>query len=372
LIQEDDDMTSNNFPALITEVSRVIHSDDMQKQMKVLLPPSVGLARFTEVTIAAIQNNPDVLEADRDSLYRACVAAARRGLLPDKREGALVVYKTNVGTRDQPRYMPLVQFMPMVEGIIKEMAKAKINAYAVSVHENDAIALWNDDEGQHVKHEPVVFGDRGQMVGVFAAAKTEDGRTYIEAMNLKDVEQVARRSKQNFTNKQTGALEYGGTWKSDFDRMAQKSALHRLRKRLPIIDEDVLQNLKDMEEETDIVLGSTTSPEGAASTPAPTQGSSSPPAIAAPAVDPNAQVLKPARAARKSRLLEGVVATAKANGQPTQQATAGKAPEQEKKAEAPAPAQEPLGVRVDNRKQPAMSQAEPDSEFPEYSEDDII
>jgi phage RecT family recombinase len=329
---------NNNLPAVITEVARVLRSDDVQKQMKVLLPPSVKLDRFTEVTLAAITNNPDVLEADRDSLYRACVAAARRGLLPDKREGALVIYNTNVGTREQPRWLKLVQFMPMVEGIVKEMAKAKINAYAVAVYGNDTISLWNDDEGQHVRHEPDVFGERGPMVGVYAAAKAEDGRTYVEAMNLRDIEQVARRSKQNTVNRQTGVLEYGGTWKSDFDRMGQKSALHRLRKRLPILDEDVLQNLKDMEEESDITLGSTaaTSPDEAASTPASTQEEPAPPspALAAPRADPNAGVLKPARAPRKSRVIQQVAAQANSSPKPDETT----APQKE--ADTPAPAQE--------------------------------
>lgn len=355
---------NNNFPAVITEVARVIRSDDMQKQVKTLLPPSVGIDKFTEVTIAAIQNNPDVLEADRDSLYRACVSAARRGLLPDKREGALVIYNTNVGTSDQPRWMKLVQFMPMVEGIIKEMAKAKINAYAVSVYEQDSISLWNDDDGQHVKHEPVVFGDRGQMVGVFAAAKAEDGRTYVEAMNLEDISQVARRSKQNKPDPKTGELRYGGTWRSDFDRMGQKSALHRLRKRLPIVDEDVLQNLKDMEEASDIDLAATP-PPSAADVGASSQGDSAPsPALAAPTVDPNAQVLKPVRTPRKSRVLQGVVETAKANGQPATQA---KAPEQEKKAETPAPAPQ----HVSGAPNFGINHKPPPPE-PEYSEDDIV
>jgi recombination protein RecT len=350
---------SVNMPVVITEVSKVLRSEDVQRQVKSLLPPSVTPDRFTEVTITAIQNNPDVLEADRDSLYRACLSSARRGLLPDKREGALVIYNTNVGTRDQPRWMKMVQFLPMVEGIIKEMAKAGIKAYAVSVYENDSISFWNDDEGQHVRHEPVVFGDRGKIVGFYAAAMAE-GRPYVEAMSLEDVAQVARRSKQNNTDKSTGQILYGGTWKTDFDRMGQKSALHRLRKRLPITDEDALENLKDMEEASDIDLSTTAASSPVAAAPAPQAESSSPPpeqkveqqALPPPQENPLKNKL---RTPRKSRVLEGVVAQERARA-----AVASHQQQQPPATKAQAP-------QAQTRSAPPQQQPEP-----EYSEDDIV
>lgn len=298
----------SNLPVEIKKVSDVLKSENMQKTVRAILPKSITVDKFTEVTIAGIENNPDVLDADRDSLYRACVAAARRGLLPDKREGALVVYKTNVGTREKPIWMPMVQFMPMVEGIIKEMAKAGIEAYAVSVYENDTISLWNDDDGQHVKHEPNVFGDQGKMIGVFACAKTDTGRTYVEAMNLQDIQQVASRSKQNNQDKSSGAVTYGGTWRSDFDRMAQKSALHRVRKRLPIVDEEALQNLRDMEEASDIDLANEAVNVPTKSEEVATQS--------LPAPDHSADEVIKARTPRRSKVLQEVIRQSKATEEP--------------------------------------------------------
>ena len=239
-----------NESALVT-ITQTIASPQMQSQLASLLPKEVPLDKFTEVCCMAIRQSPEVLEGDRQTLYDSCLQLARRGLLPDKKEAALVVFNTNVGTYDQPKWVKMVQAMPMVEGIIKEMGKAGVRAYAVSVYEKDTIELWNDDKGQHVKHKPVVFGDRGARVGCFAAAKCPDGRTYVEALSMADIEKVRSRSKQK--DKKTGAPT--GTWKSDPERMEQKSALHRLRKRIPILDNaDALQNLKDMEAESDIEL----------------------------------------------------------------------------------------------------------------------
>ncbi len=274
----------------------------MRQKLKTLLPPSIRPDRFTEATIAAISNFPEVLEADKDSLYRACVMAAKRGLLPDKDQGALVIFNTNVGTKDRPIWQKQVQFMPMVKGIIMEMAKAGIRAYAVSVHAADEIALWNDDAGQHVLHKPKMFGERGDLMGVFAAGTDLTGRTYVEAMSKGDIEKVRARSKQKDQNGNAT-----GTWKTDYDRMAQKSALHRLRKRLPITDEDAAQNVYDMEEEP----GTEATPRSEVATPTDPQQAAAP-ALPSPEVaNQQDEVLKPKPRARRPRVMDQVMASAK-------------------------------------------------------------
>lgn len=234
-----------NENALVT-ITQTLASPEMQAQLTTLLPAGVPVDRFTEVCAMAIRQSPEVLQADRQTLYDSCLQLARRGLLPDKKEAALVVFNTKNG--DQ--WVKKVQALAMVEGIIKEMAKAGVKAYAVSVYANDEINLWNDDFGQHVRHVPKVFGDRGARMGCFAAAEAPGGRTYVEAMNMEDIAKVRARSKQK--DKEGNPT---GTWRSDPERMEQKSAMHRLRKRIPILDDqNALQNLKDFEEESDIEL----------------------------------------------------------------------------------------------------------------------
>lgn len=245
----------NESQAMVT-IASTLASPDMQKQIQTLLPKNIPLDKFTEVTLMAIRKTPEVLEADRQTLYDACLSLARRGLLPDKKEAALVVFPTNIGTREQPKWIKVVQEMAMIEGIIKEMAKAGIKAYAVSVYANELpnLQFWNDDFGQHVKHIPIIFGDRGERMGSFAAASTPDGRTYVEGMNMAELEKTALRSKQAKKDK-NGNKTRGGTWLSDPERMEQKTPMHRLRKRIPILDtSDALQNLKDFEDESDIEL----------------------------------------------------------------------------------------------------------------------
>jgi recombination protein RecT len=214
----------------------------MQDKFKQVLPSNVSLDRFTRVTLTAIQQNPAILECDRQSLYNSCVNAAQRGLLPDGKEGALVSFSSKTADGG---WAKKAQFMAMVEGIIKEMAKAGIKAYAVSVYANDSIEIWNDDDGQHVKHVPVVFGDRGERIGALACARDSEGRTYVEAMNMTELEHVKSKSK----SKNKDGVVYG-PWASDPERMEQKSVLHRVRKRVPIIGHDeIVDGLREDDED---------------------------------------------------------------------------------------------------------------------------
>ena len=239
--------TENRLPAL-AEVVNTIQSASFGDAVKSLLPPGVSQDRFTRTTIVAIQQSPDVLNADRQSLYNAISRAAADGLLPDGKQGALVIFNQKVGNN----YVKSVRFMPMVEGIILQLGKAGIPAYAVSVYAKDHIEVWNDDDGQHVIHRPVVFGDRGALVGVFATARI-GARSYVETLNVDEIEKIRSSSRSGD----------GGPWKAWYDRMAQKSVLHRLKKRLPIRDPEVVDSLRDPEEDADIAPVSQNEPETA-------------------------------------------------------------------------------------------------------------
>lgn len=219
-----------------------IRAKALQAQIKASLPKNVSLERFTSTTITAVNHNPELLKADRQSLYNAIVKCAADGLLPDGNDAVLNIYNTNTGTRDKPVWTKKVQYQRMVGGIIKQFTKAGINAYAVSVYQADKFRMWNDNDGQHVEHEPVTFGPRGEMVGVLAVAKLPTGLSVVEAMNLEDVDR-ARQASKSADN---------GPWKTWFDRMAQKSVLHRLRRRVAIMDDEASQHLNRIDDEFEV------------------------------------------------------------------------------------------------------------------------
>jgi len=223
------------------KIVATIRSDDFQRNLASQLPKHIPVERFTATTVVAINQNPDLLLADRPSLYNAILKASAEGLMPDGNDGVLNVYSTNVAPKGQsPNYVKKVQWQRMVGGIIKQFAKAGINAYVVSVYKNEQLEVWNDGDGQHVRHEPILFGDRGERVGALAVAKMRDGTVRCEAMNMDDLAKAKQASKSP-----------GVPWTTWPDRMEQKSCLHRLRKRVAILDPEAEAALRALDDEFD-------------------------------------------------------------------------------------------------------------------------
>jgi recombination protein RecT len=221
-----------NPVSAVETVVNTIHDAAMQNILRAALPKDGNLQRFTDAAAAALRNNPVAFhDCNKVSLYNAIADAARKGVIPDGKRGAITVFNTKV--RSNPDvWEKRAQFMIMPEGIIEAFNKAGIDAYAQSVYENDEFRFWADDEGQHVEHNFNPFLDRGARIGAYASGKRKNSRTYVEAMSNDELKRA--RSKSRTPDK--------GPWVEFPERMEQKSALHRLDKRMPgagvIGDED--------------------------------------------------------------------------------------------------------------------------------------
>ena len=197
--------------APIDEIRQTISK--MEPQFQRALPKHISPERFARVVMTAIQNEPKLISANRQTLYSACMMAAQQGLLPDKREGAMVVYGDTV------------RWLPMIGGILK-MARNSgeiktINAAVV--YEKDEYSQWVDETGEHFKHVKA-RGERGEPILTYAYAVTKDGGFYMEEIDETQMKAIEASSKA------------GGTvWKGPFrDEMKRKSAIRRLAKyRLP-------------------------------------------------------------------------------------------------------------------------------------------
>lgn len=191
----------------------------LKPQIKSALPAHVSVDKFARVLMTAISTTPALVQANRNSLFGACLKLASQGLLPDGAEAAIVTFKSKDGG-------VTATAMPMIKGILKlvrnsgELASITANV----VYENDEFKYWIDENGDHLKHEPNFNTDRGNMKLVYALAKTKDGATYTEIMSKSEIEKVrnASRSKDS------------GPWQQWYEEMAKKSVLRRLTKRLPV------------------------------------------------------------------------------------------------------------------------------------------
>lgn len=228
-----------------------------EHEFRAALPAHIPVERFMRVVTTAVVNNPDLLEADRRSLFEAATKAAQDGLLPDGRDGALVIYNTKA---KEGGWIKKVQWMPMIGGVLKKVRNSG-ELLSISAHvayERDEFTYELGDE-EKISHKPALE-DRGRPRLVYAIAKTKDGGIYREIMTMQEVEKVRAVSR----------AKDKGPWVDWFDEMARKTVLRRLAKRLPMSSDlddlirrdDALYDLEGAREQQRATLGGATSLSG--------------------------------------------------------------------------------------------------------------
>jgi recombination protein RecT len=198
---------------------------DQKGELEAILPDHLPVERFTKTAMMAIQMNPELLNADRKSLFTSLQRCASDGLVPDNREAALVEFNSKQKVNGKDEWVRKIQYMPMVDGVLKRARQSgEVSLItARAVHKNDQFDYWVDEHGEHINHRPLFTGERGPMILVYAMAKMKTGDVIVEPMTMADIEKVKAASKTSAS----------GPWRDWFERMALKSALHRLARRLP-------------------------------------------------------------------------------------------------------------------------------------------
>lgn len=208
--------------------------DRMDREFAVALPQHIPVDRFKRIVLTAVNQNPDLIKADRKSLFGACQKAAQDGLFPDGREGALVIFSMKVkvddgngGTKDT--WIKGVQWMPMVYGIIKKMRNSGelSSIVAHEVYKRDMFKYTLGDE-ERIEHEPYMGDEEpGPMIAVYAIAKLKNGTIQREVLTKAQVDKIRKASKS----------ADNGPWVNWYEEMARKSAVRRLSKYLPMSTE---------------------------------------------------------------------------------------------------------------------------------------
>lgn len=209
----------------VDDAVKHINHEGFKKQIATALPPGIDPDRFVRVVTTALRQNPKLADCDRQSLYTSAIRAAQDGLVPDGREGAFVEFKKKV----DDRWVPAVQWMPMVGGIIKRLAGAEIAIDSQVVYENDEFDQTLGDDARIHHKAPKLGEKRGKPIGAYAIARTATGMVFREVMDVDQINQVRDASK----------AKDGGPWTTWWTEMARKTVIRRLSKRLPITDPKV-------------------------------------------------------------------------------------------------------------------------------------
>lgn len=210
--------------------------EKMGGQYQAVLPTKAHVDRFIRVVMTAVQQTPDLLEADRTSFYGACMKCAQDGMMPDGKQAVLKIYNTNIGTRDKPEWRKIVQFEPMAEGLMMKLRLSGEVIGAPKVHVVYAADEFTYELGdnERIIHKPAL-ANRGAVVAAYSIVRLKSGDTSREVMGFEEIENIRKRSKQADS----------GPWKTDYGEMCRKTVFKRHYKRLPrssdldnIINED--------------------------------------------------------------------------------------------------------------------------------------
>jgi phage RecT family recombinase len=195
------------------------------------LPAHVSVEKFKRVLITAVSSNPDLLYANRRTLFTAAVKCASDGLLPDGRDAALVVYNTKVRQRDpntgldKEIHIDAVQYLPMVAGIRKRMRNTGdvLSADAHVVYANDKFQFRLGDDG-FIEHEPAgLEADPGKPLGAYAIIKLKSGEVLRDVMRYSEIE----------ASRNQGRSKNSLMWTKFWDEGARKTVLKRCAKAAP-------------------------------------------------------------------------------------------------------------------------------------------
>lgn len=218
--------------------------------------------RLVKLAHGVLSRMPQLADCTAPSMLVALMRCAELNLEPDsalpQRRMWLVPRKN--GNTGQREVTYIIDYRAQIQ-LARETGLVS-SVIAVEIRANDDFFMDYDPEGSSIskfrfrpggKLEGKTagpFGDRGDIVGYFTAARLEGGEVQMYAMSKKDAEAF----KEKHAPKSSGRVI--GPWVEHFDAMALKTCLRRLWNLLPAGKSDEARKLQEqLEHERQIEEG---------------------------------------------------------------------------------------------------------------------
>lgn len=200
----------------------------------------ISVDRFIRTVVVAVQQQPKLLDCTGQSLWLACQQAAKDGLLPDGKDGAIVIRKARNSAR------PVATWQIMVGGLRKK------------VHQSDEIATWevhliraNDEfeyalgDNPYIIHKPHLSGEPGAIVGAYSVALLKSGERSREVMSVAEINAIRDKYSESWKNNKAYS-----PWTTSYGEMCRKTVARRHSKVLPMSSDldEIIQRDEDTAE----------------------------------------------------------------------------------------------------------------------------
>lgn len=174
----------------------------------------------------ALMRNPDIADCEPSSIIEAVATAARLGLDPSgvNNSAHIIPFNTNIGTRQEPRWVKKATLIPGYGGLIDLASRAgDIHHFDTEpVFEGDTFS-WRRGTSPGIEHVPAADRDAlSKPHHVYAIAWFRDDGFKFEVMSAAEVDKIRAQSK----SKDSPA------WNHSYPEMARKTVLRRLMKTL--------------------------------------------------------------------------------------------------------------------------------------------
>lgn len=218
----------------------------VSQQLSVALPSHISIEKFQRTLMAAVKAEPELLRANRASLINACEKAALDGLLPDKREAALVIFKRNYKDGQGAWQQSLdVVYMPMVYGLRKKILQSQevtdITSKVVYRREvEEGAFIYEEGTEALLRHRPLLDlteedAQDENIVAAYSMATYKDGSKSYEVMRRFEIDKVRECSQTGATKDRRGnPRKSSGPWVDWYPEQAKKTVMRRHSKTLPM------------------------------------------------------------------------------------------------------------------------------------------
>jgi recombination protein RecT len=199
-----------------------------RSQIEGVLPKHMTPERVLKVALSAMSRNFRLNQCTTNSILRAMMFSSQLGLEPGGLLGGVHLvpfrnkYLTKQAGHDVYEAQPIVDYRGLME-LARRSGEVSV-IYAKVVHEHDGF-VYKDGIVPRLEHEPLLKGDSGKPIAVYAVAHVKDAPVpMIEVMTADQVADIRKRSR----------ARDDGPWVTDEEQMWRKTVLRRLCNYLPM------------------------------------------------------------------------------------------------------------------------------------------
>jgi recombination protein RecT len=196
------------------------------------MPGHIKPAVFERNLHNCLMINPALIAYPASLVYREVSKAAALGLLLDPALGEAYIIEAWNGKAKRLEPQLRIGYRGMMKLAKQTGSVEKI--YCREVCKNDTFIPEMGTEEKLV-HRPMLFGDRGPIIGYYAVIKFKDGGFDFEPMSIDQIHGIRDRS-DGWKAFKAGKIS-STPWSTDEDEMAKKTTIRRLVKRQSLSSE---------------------------------------------------------------------------------------------------------------------------------------